>query len=72
MSDGPQGVDGLLRVLGESGDVSGNVVGPFPLGDGLGDTELDFEGDDLLLSSVVEVSFQPVPFGILGGDEAQA
>ena len=38
----------------------------------VGETQLDGEGDEMLLGAVVEVAFELAPLGVAGGDDAGA
>jgi hypothetical protein len=65
----PQRIHCLLGLLGQGRDSSRDLVGALPFGDRPGDPQLHLESDHLLLSTVMQVTLQPMTLGILGSDQ---
>ena len=67
-----QRVDRVLRLLGQGDDAGRDLVGAFAFGDRPGDPELHLQRHHLLLGAVVQIAFESMAFGILGGDQPLA
>ncbi len=59
-------VDHLLGVIDQAVQEAGQIGSTLLVGDGLGQTQLDLERHDLLLSPIVQIPLQPMPLRIVG------
>ena len=63
-------VDGSLGFGGELGEEVGGASGAFGVGGACGEGDRDFESEDVLDGSLLELTFEASQFGVLGVDEA--